>query len=130
MALSKDKILAKSALKDKFLLGDMVIITSGSAKGQKGLLKKKIRTRQGLRYVIEGCNMVLKHQKPNPQLNIEGGRKRIPASVHASNVAIFNQQTEKADKIKYVVDEKGKSRCYKSTGETITVNNSYKKSEG
>jgi ribosomal protein L24 len=63
----KNASVVKAPADDKFLLGDLVIVISGSAKGQKGLLKKKIRTRTGLRYIVENCNMQTKHQKPNAQ---------------------------------------------------------------
>ena len=120
--------VVKAPADDKFLLGDFVVIISGNAKGQKGILKKKIRTRTGLRYIVEGCNLVVKHQKPNPQLNITGGKRKIEASTHASNVAIFNPQTQKADKIGFAIEGGKKKRLYKSTGVEIEAR-PFKKAE-
>jgi large subunit ribosomal protein L24 len=125
----KNASVVKAPADDKFLLGDLVIVISGSAKGQKGLLKKKIRTRTGLRYIVENCNMQTKHQKPNAQLNIAGGLKKIEGSIHSSNVAIFNPQTQKADKIRFAIEDGKKTRRYKSTGLEIEKRSS-KKVEG
>jgi large subunit ribosomal protein L24 len=121
--------VVKAVADDKFLLGDAVVIISGSAKGQQGILKKKIRTRTGLRYLVENCNLLTKHQKPNPQANIQGSIKKVEGSVHASNVAIWNTQTQKADKIRYVIEGEKKTRHYKSTGAEIEHRSSKKSGE-
>jgi len=102
------------------------VIISGSAKGQKGVLKKKIRTRTGLRYIIENCNLVTKHQKPNPYAGVAGSIKKVEGSIHASNVAIWNVQTQKADKIRFVIESGKKTRHYKSTGAEIQHQSSKK----
>lgn len=44
----------KKPINDKLLVGDEVIIIAGRSKKQKGTLTKKIRTREGLRYVVSG----------------------------------------------------------------------------
>lgn len=116
--------VVKAPADDKFLLGDTVIIISGRAKGETGVLKKKIRTRTGLRYVVENCNMMTKHQKANPQAGIPGALKKVEGSIHSSNVAIFNLQTKKADKIRYVIEGGKKTRHYKSTGAEIAFQSS------
>ena len=36
------------------------------------------------RVIVEGVNMVKKHQKPNPQLNVPGGIIEKEASIHVS----------------------------------------------
>jgi large subunit ribosomal protein L24 len=119
--------VVKAVADDKLLLGDAVVIISGSSKGQQGVLKKKIRTRTGLRYIIENCNLLTKHQKPNPHAGIAGSIKKVEGSVHASNVAIWNSETQKADKIRYVIEGGKKTRHYKSTGAEIQ-HQSFKKS--
>ncbi|MBM4222228.1 MAG: 50S ribosomal protein L24 [Gammaproteobacteria bacterium] len=106
-------------LHDKFLIGDQVIITTGRSKNSVGTLRKKIRTREGLRYLVSGCNLVIKHQKPDPRTGRPGGRIEIEASVHSSNVAIYNPATKSADKIRYDIENGQKFRKYKSTGERI-----------
>lgn len=119
----------KKPVSDKLLVGDQVIITAGRSKKQKGVLTKKIRTREGLRYIVSGCHLVLKNTKPNPRAGISGGQEKIEASIHSSNVAIFNPKTEKADKIKYVTVDGKKRRHFKSTGEEIPHTSSKKTKE-
>ena len=119
----------KKPINDKLLIGDQVIIISGRSKKQKGVLTKKIRTREGLRYIVAGCHLVVKNTKPNPRAGISGGQDKIEASIHSSNVAIFNPKTEKADKVKYVTVDGEKRRCFKSTGEEITHRSSKKTKE-
>lgn len=119
----------KKPINDKLLVGDEVIIIAGRSKKQKGTLTKKIRTREGLRYVVSGCNLVLKNTKPNPRAGISGGQEQMEASIHSSNVAIFNPKTEKADKVMYTMVDGEKCRCFKSTGEEIPHRSSKKTKE-
>lgn len=116
-------------INDKFIIGDTVIITTGRSKTQVGVLKKKIRTREGLRYIVSGCNLVMKHKKGDPRTGQPGGRAQVEASVHSSNVAIYNVSTKKADKIRYSIADGKKTRHYKSNGELISHVSSLKDKE-
>ncbi len=114
---------------DKFLLGDTVIITTGRSQSEVGVLKKKIRTREGLRYIVAGCNFVIKHKKADQRTGQAGERVKIEASVHSSNVAIYNVSTKKADKIRYIIEDGKKIRRFKSSGEPIAHHSSLKDKE-
>jgi len=116
-------------INDKFLLGDTVIITTGRAKTQVGVLKKKIRTREGLRFIVAGCNLVMKHKKQDQKTGQPGSRSQVEASVHSSNVAIYNVSTQKADKIRYAFEDGNKVRQYKSNGAQIAHQSSLKDKE-
>ncbi len=71
--------------------------------------------------LVEGINIVKKHVKPNPHKGVEGGVVEKELPVDASNVAIFNPSSEKADKVGYkFVDEK-KVRYFKSNGELVDL---------
>jgi large subunit ribosomal protein L24 len=63
---------------------------------------------------------VKKHTKPNPMAGTTGGIVEKSMPIHQSNVAIFNGQTGKADRvgIKLLADGK-KVRVFKSSGEEI-----------
>jgi len=113
--------LPKVTVNDKLRVGDMVIIIAGGSKGQTGVLKKKIRTQNGLRYIVEDCNIKTKHQKPNPQAGIPGSIQKIEGSIHSSNIAIFNPQTGKADKVKFSIEDGVKIRLYKTTSAVIQL---------
>lgn len=110
----------------KIKKGDAVIVTAGKDKGRDGVVlsvvAKKGREKQGLRVIVEGVNMVKKHEKPNPQKENPGGIREKEASLAISNVAILNKATGKADRVGFKILEDGrKVRIFKSTGEMVDV---------
>lgn len=96
---------------------DEVIVIAGRDKGKRG---KVVRVIAPDRLVVSGINMIKKHQKPNPQAGVAGGIVEKEASIHASNVAVYNPATKKADRIGFKVLENGsKVRVFKSNGEAV-----------
>ena len=101
---------------NKIKSGDQVIVTTGK---NKGVVAKVLRV-LGERLVVEGVSLVKKHVRPNPQKGIEGGIVTRVASISASNVAIYNAATQKADRVGFKVENDGsKTRVFKSSGEAI-----------
>ncbi|MDP2227896.1 MAG: 50S ribosomal protein L24 [Moraxellaceae bacterium] len=97
---------------------DEVIVISGKDKGKRG----KVRHVLEERVVVGGINMVKKHVKANPARGTQGGIVEQEASLHISNVAVFNAATQKADRIGYKLLEDGaKVRVFKSSGEVVDV---------
>ncbi|PIE20503.1 MAG: 50S ribosomal protein L24 [Neptuniibacter caesariensis] len=95
---------------------DEVIVIAGKDKGKRGTVMRVLNDR----LVVSGINMVKKHTKPNPMLGKPGGIVEKEAAIAVSNVAIFNPQTGKGDRVGFKVLEDGtKTRIYKSTGEVI-----------
>lgn len=91
---------------------DEVIVIAGKDKGKRGTVKRVLEER----FVVSGVNMIKRHTKPNPMAGNQGGIVEREAPIHASNVAIFNQETGKADRVGIQVQEDGtKVRIYKST---------------
>jgi large subunit ribosomal protein L24 len=99
---------------------DTVIVTTGKSKGHVG--KARIK---GNSVIVEGANMVKKHVRENPQLNQEGGIISKEAPLDISNVAIYNPNTKKADKVGFRFLEKDgntiKVRFFKSDNELIDI---------
>ena len=96
---------------------DEVIVIAGRDKGKRG---RVIRVLAGERLLVSGVQVVKKHQKPNPQMGMAGGIVEKDAPIHASNVAIFNSATGKADRVGFKVQEDGtKARVFKSSGEVV-----------
>jgi len=96
---------------------DEVIVIAGRDKCKRG---KVVRVIAPDRVVVSGINMIKKHQKPNPQAGVAGGIVEKEASIHASNVAVYNPATKKADRIGFKVLENGsKVRVFKSNGEAV-----------
>lgn len=103
----------------KIKKGDEVIVLAGRDKGQRGSVLRVLPTG---RVLVEGVNLVKKHQKPNPMLGMPGGIVEKETSMHISNVAVFNKASGKADRVGFRVLEDGrKVRYFKSTGEVLDV---------
>jgi large subunit ribosomal protein L24 len=71
------------------------------------------------RILVTGINMVKKHQKANPQAGVQGGIIEKEAPIQVSNIAIFNPQTNKADRVGFRFEDGKKVRFFKSNGEAI-----------
>lgn len=103
----------------KIIKGDQVIVIAGKDKGKQGRVIRVL----GDKIVVDGVNLVKRHQKPNPIRGIEGGIiiKNMPLAI--SNVAIFNPETQKADRVSIkLIDNAGKVkriRVFKSNGAEI-----------
>jgi len=97
---------------------DEVIVIAGKDKGKRG---KVMRVLDNDKVVVSGINMVKKHTKPNPMLGQAGGIVEKEAALAVSNVAIFNPQSGKGDRVGFKILEDGaKVRIFKSTGEVIS----------
>ncbi len=104
----------------KIRKGDEVIVIAGKSKGQRGKITKVLIDKD--KVIVEGANLVKKHQRANPQMGVEGGIIEKEAPVHISNVAIFNPATGKADRVGIKTLEDGKKvRIFKSSGEQIDI---------
>jgi len=96
---------------------DEVIVIAGKDNGKRG---KVTRVMSDGRLIVSGINMVKRHTKPNPMLGTPGGIVEKEAPIQASNVAIFNPTTSKADRVGFKVLEDGKKvRVFKSNDELV-----------
>ena len=104
----------------KIKQNDEVIVIAGKDKGSIGTVTKIL----GSKLIVEGFNLAKKHVRPNPQAGIQGGIEEKEMPLNASNVAIYNPTTKKADRIGVRVNDKGiKERFFKSSGEAVLWNN-------
>ncbi len=96
--------------------GDKVIVISGKDKGKFGQVLKVLR--QDERLIVQGVNLVKKHQKQT--FAQEGGIVQKEASIHISNVAHVDPASKKPTRvgIKFLKDGQ-KTRVAKRSGETI-----------
>ena len=96
---------------------DEVIVLTGRDKGKRGSVT---RLRDDGRLYVSGVNMVKRHTKGNPQAGQPGGIIEKEAPIQASNIAIYNNNTNKADRVGFkTLDDGKKVRVLKSTGEEI-----------
>ncbi len=102
---------------NKIRKGDTVVVLSGRDKGARGTV---IEVVGGHHVVVESVNRVKKHQRPNPQVNRQGGiiEKEMPLPI--SKVAIWNPGSKKPDRVgfKKLADGR-KVRCFRSNGEML-----------
>jgi large subunit ribosomal protein L24 len=97
--------------------GDDVIVTAGKDKGKRGTVLRVVDARH---LVVEGVNRVKKHQRPNPMKGQTGGIVEKDMPIDISNVALFNPQTKKGDRVGFkLMDDGRKVRVFKSNGEMI-----------
>ena len=95
---------------------DEVIVLAGKDKGKRGKVRKVLTDN---RVLVSGVNMIKKHTRPNPQAGVAGGIVEREAPIQVSNVAIFNPQSSKADRVGFKIEGDTKVRIFKSTGEVI-----------
>src|SRR5690625_7951532 len=80
---------------------------------------KVTRVMTDARLIDYGVNIIKKHQKPNPQMGVPGGIIEKEAAIQASNVAIYNPVTKKADRVGFKLEGDKKIRIFKSNGEAV-----------
>ena len=102
--------------------GDTVMVIAGDDKSTKD----RVRTGKVLeifpeksRAIVEGINMVTKHQKPSAG-KPEGGIKKMEGTIHISNLMLVDPATGKPTRTGRKENAKGKlQRFSKKTGEFI-----------
>lgn len=103
----------------KIKTGDDIIVITGKDKGRRGTV---LRVYDDERVLVEGINMVKKHQKPNPQAGLQGGIIDKEMPIEQSNLMLYNPQTKKGDRVGIRFLEDGrKVRYFKSNNEVVDV---------
>ena len=101
----------------KIRTNDEVIVITGKDKGLTGKVTQVLPCEH--KVLVDGINVKKKHQKPNPNLGVQGGIVDLVAPVDVSNVAIYNPDTKKADRVGFRIEDGKKVRFFKSNGKTI-----------
>ena len=96
----------------KIKKNDEVVVIAGRDRGRRGAVLKVLDNGKVL---VGGINLVKKHQKPNPNIGQQGGIVEQEAPMQASNVAIWNDETGKADRVGFRIEDGKKERFYKSS---------------
>ena len=81
----------------KIKVNDNVVVLAGKDKGKTGRVMKTLRKKD--RVVVEGINMIKKHQKPN-NANENGGIFDMEAPIHVSNVKKIEANKKDTKKVK------------------------------
>ena len=101
----------------KIKKGDDVIVITGKDKGKRGSVLRVVDSEHVL---VEGINLVKKHQRPNPMKSTAGGIVDKEMPLHVSNVAIYNPASQKGDRVGIKLLSDGRRvRVFRSNGEMI-----------
>lgn len=105
---------------NKIRKGDEVVVITGRDKNRRGTV---LRVLANGKLVVDGINVVKKHQRPNPNAGVAGGivEKEMPLDV--SNVMLWNPKSDKGDRVGFRFEGEGgerrKLRVFKSSGEAV-----------
>lgn len=96
--------------------GDRVVVIAGKDKGKRGEVILALPKEN--RVVVQGVNMVKRHQRPTQ--NSAGGIIEKEAAIHVSNVAHIDPKTDLPTRVGFKVLEDGsKVRIARRSGEVI-----------
>ncbi len=96
--------------------GDRVFVLTGKDKGRTGEVLR-VLPKEG-RVVVQGVNVVKKHQRPAP--GNPGGIVEVEAPIHVSNVAHLDPDSNKPTRVGYkFLDDGRKVRFAKRSGEIL-----------
>lgn len=102
----------------KIRKGDEVIVIAGKNKGKVSQVLQVVA--EGTKVVVEGVNVAKKHAHPNPAKGILGGLIDKIMPIDISNIAIYNSETKKADRVGFKDEDGKKVRVFKSNGKVIS----------
>ncbi len=96
--------------------GDKVIVLTGKDKGKRGEVLEARPTES--RVIVQGINMVKRHQRPS--MVQAGGVIEKEAPIHVSNVAHIDPKDNKPTRVGVkILDDGRKVRVAKRSGEVI-----------
>jgi len=101
---------------EKIRKGDEVIVLTGRDKTRRGTVLQRVDADHVL---VEGINVVKKHVKPNPMAGTQGGIVDKTMPIHISNVALYNPETGKADRVGFKEVDGRKVRVFRSNGAVV-----------
>ncbi|PKV52648.1 LSU ribosomal protein L24P [Aquimarina sp. MAR_2010_214] len=99
----------------KIKSGDTVRVIAGDNKGQEGTVQKVLKDKN--KAIVEGVNLVSKHQKPSAT-NPQGGIVKQEAPIHISNLSLLTTKGE-TTRVGYRVEGDKKVRFSKKSNEVI-----------
>ncbi len=100
----------------KIKVGDTVRIITGDHKGVEGKVLRVDKEKN--KAIIEGANLVSKHEKPSAK-NPQGGITKKEAPVHISNLSLIDAKTGNATRVGFEVRDGKKVRVSKKSNEVI-----------
>ena len=99
----------------KIKTGDNVRVIAGDHKGSEGKVARLFIDKN--KAIVEGVNLVKKHNKPSAQ-NPQGGITEKEAPIHISNLSLLTSDG-KSTRVGYQVQDGKKVRIAKKTNEVL-----------
>lgn len=103
-------------VKLKIKSGDTVVVTAGDHKGSEGKVLKVLIEKN--KAIVEGVNMVSKHEKPSAN-NPQGGINKKEAPIHISNLSLVDPKNGKATRVGYRMEDGKKVRFSKQSNQVL-----------
>ncbi|MGI6768340.1 MAG: 50S ribosomal protein L24 [Bacilli bacterium] len=100
----------------KIKKGDTVKVIAGDSKGKTGKVLHVLANKN--RVIVEGVNIVSRHQRPS-NAHPDGGIIKKEAPIHISNVQLVDPETNEATKVGYKFDDGKKLRYAKKSGKAL-----------
>jgi large subunit ribosomal protein L24 len=100
----------------KIKTGDTVRIIAGDHKGTEGKVTKVFIEKN--KAIVEGANMVSKHEKPSAN-NPQGGIVKKEAPIHISNLSLIDSKSSETTRVGLEVRDGKKVRFSKKSNEVI-----------
>ena len=95
---------------------DTVVVIAGKDKGKTGKVVKVFPKTN--KVIVEGVNVVTKHQKPSA-INPQGGIINKEAPIHVSNVMPLDPETGKGTRVRFEMKDGKKVRVAVKSGKEI-----------
>ena len=114
---------------NKIIKGDEVVVITGKDKGKRGRVLLRV---DATHLLVEGINVVKKHQKPNPMKGLTGGVVDKTMPIDISNIALWNggeaggkkkgaATAGRADRVRFEVKDGKKVRVFRSNGAAVSA---------
>ncbi|HLW39278.1 MAG: 50S ribosomal protein L24 [Bacteroidetes bacterium] len=100
----------------KIKSGDTVVVIAGDHKGSEGKVLRVLPEKN--KAIVEGVNIVSKHEKPSTQ-NPQGGISKREAPIHISNLSLIDSKSGKPTRVGYRMENDKKIRFSKKSNQAI-----------
>lgn len=100
----------------KIKSGDTVRVITGDHKGSEGKVLRIDREKN--KAIVEGVNLVSKHEKPSAK-NPQGGIVKKEALIHISNLSLIDSKSGETTRVGYEIKDGKKVRVSKKSNEVI-----------
>ena len=100
----------------KIKTGDLVRVVAGDNKGQEGKVLKVLIEKN--KAIVEGVNLITKHNKPSAA-SPQGGIVKKEAALHISNLALIDPKSGETTRVGYRIEGDKKVRFSKKSNEVI-----------